>query len=201
MHPPAVSGDLCWKGECKAKLPTKDPLSWPPVLTQLLLQVKSSPVSYLKPPETKNLNYPKCFLKAKSTCGPRHLCKLQKREMFSLALLRREFLVFWGKRGEGRSPQEKQGGRGIAFCLAISLPWLTAADRRDMQSSPYRFPELKRELSPQIILKRRFLCAAKQSFASAKMYVFWVNLKPRKSFFFFPSSFLRVSATSWNNLF
>lgn len=117
MHPPAVSGDLCWKEERKAKLPTKDPLSWPPVLTQLLLQVKSSPVSYLKPPETKNLNYPKCFLKAKSTCGPKQLCKLQKREMFSLALLRREFLVFLGQAGRRKVSSGKARGKGNCLLL------------------------------------------------------------------------------------
>lgn len=46
------------------------------------------------------------------------------------------------------------------------------------------FDNSRNLLQWQIILKRRFLWAAKQGFVNAKMYAFWVNLKPRKPFFF-----------------
>ena len=80
------------------------------------------------------LNYLKCFLKAKNICGLRQLCNLQEREeCLALCCCGGRFCCpFLGQAGRKRwSPQEKRGGKGIVFCLVTHMPWLTVTDRRD----------------------------------------------------------------------
>lgn len=142
------------EGEGKPKLPTKGPLSWPPVSRNSYCKSRApqSPTYNHLKLKTK-LKYPKCFLKAKSTGGPKQLCKLEERGTFSLVLLQREVPLSAFRAGKEKNGLRKTEGErelpfAVAFAVAIHLPQLTATDRKGTEPSPYGALVLKRQPSP-----------------------------------------------------